>query len=232
MEQHIKRMVVVQAMLITSLGVFAKPGISIADTSVKNYAFSAKTILTEKLVSFNATYSHNTVDLHWNINAANYANRFDIERSVDGISFEKVGEARQNNAAVNEYSFEDNFKYSLTRNNDLFYRLKQTDADNKSVYSKVLIVRSFNSRSVKAISVTPDPSVNDIGINVQLNQSSYVVMKVVNSMGNEIMRKSVSAEPGDNKYSLDGTNKLQSGDYTLEIIVNSNERMTLKLIKS
>jgi hypothetical protein len=232
MEQHIKRMMVIQAMVITSIGAFANPRVSIADTSVNKYSFSSKTILTERLVSFNATYSRNTVDLHWNINAVNYANHFDIERSVDGVSFEKVGVAKLNSAANNEYSFEDNFKYSLTRNNDLFYRLKQTDEDNKSVYSKVLIVRSFNSKSVKAISVTPDPSANDIGVNVQLNQNSFVVMKVVSSQGKEIMRKSVSAEMGDNKYSLEGTSKLLAGDYTLEIIVNSNERMTLKLIKS
>jgi hypothetical protein len=232
MEQHIKRMVVIQAMLITSIGVFANSRTGISDTSINKYSFSSKAILTERLVSFNATYSRNTVALHWNINAVNYANHFDIERSVDGVSFEKVGEAKLNNAAANEYSFEDNFKYSLTRNNDLFYRLKQTDADNKTAYSKVLIVRSFNSKSVKAISVTPDPSVNDIGVNVELNQNSFVVMKVVSSQGKEIMRKSVSAEMGDNKYSLEGTSKLLAGDYTLEIIVNSNERMTLKLIKS
>jgi methionine-rich copper-binding protein CopC len=96
----------------------------------------------------------------------------------------------------------------------------------------VLIVRSYNSKSVEAISVTPDPSVNDIEVNVQLKQSSYVVIKVTNKEGNEIMRRSVQGDNGDNKYALTGTSKLQAGDYTLEIIVNSNERMTLHLIKS
>jgi hypothetical protein len=232
MEQHIKRILVLPAIVLISTGAFAKPFYVKEDTSVNNHSLSAKTILTEKLVSFNATYVRNSVDLRWNINAVNYSNHFDIERSIDGSNFEKVGEAKQKIASSNEYSFEDNFKPSVARNNDLYYRLKQTDASNKAVYSKVLIVRSYNSKSVKAISVTPDPSVNDIEVNVQLNQSSYVVMKVMNKEGNEIMRKSIEAESGDNKYALTGTSKLQAGDYTLEIIVNSNERMTLKLIKS
>ncbi|HSZ85055.1 MAG TPA: hypothetical protein VK787_03445 [Puia sp.] len=232
MEQYIKRILVVQAILFTTAGAFASPS-SYAknDTSVNSKLLSPKIILTEKLVSFNATYVRNAVNLHWNINAVNYSNHFDIERSVDGINFEKVGDAKQNSSS-NEYSFEDNFKASLARNNDLYYRLKQTDANNKSVYSKVLVVRSYNSKSVEAISVTPDPSINDIEVNVQLKQSSYVVMKVTNKEGNEIMRKSVEGAEGDNKYALSGTSKLQAGDYTLEIIVNSNERMTLHLIKS
>jgi hypothetical protein len=55
---------------------------------------------------------------------------------------------------------------------------------------------------------------------------------VTNKEGNEIMRKSVEGNDGDNKYALKGTSKLQPGDYTLEIMVNSNERMVLHLIKS
>ena len=231
MEQQIKRILVLPAIVLISTGAFAKPFFVNEDTSVNNHSLSVKTILTEKLVSFNATYARNSVELYWNINAVNYSNHFDIERSIDGTNFEKVGEAKQNVASSNEYSFEDNFKPSLARNNDLYYRLKQFDAAGNAVFSKVLIVRSYNSKNVKAISVTPNPSVNDIEVNVQLNQSSYVVMKVMNKEGNEIMRKSIEAESGDNKYALTGTSKLQAGDYTLEIIVNSNERMTLKLIK-
>jgi hypothetical protein len=233
MEQYVKRILVIQAILFTTAGAFATP-LSFAknDTSVNSSKLlTPKVILTEKLVSFNATYVRNAVDLHWKINAVNYSNHFDIERSVDGINFEKVGDAKQISSS-NEYCFEDNFKASLARDNDLYYRLKQTDANNRSVYSKLLIVRSYNSKSVEAISVTPDPSVNDIGVNVQLKQSSYVVMKVTNKDGNEIMRKSVQGGDGNNKYALTGTSKLQAGDYTLEIIVNSNERMTLHLIKS
>jgi hypothetical protein len=235
MEQYVKRILVCQVMLLITAGIFAAPFSTPipADTAVSSdRPLSAKVILGEKLVSFNASYSRNTVNLHWNINAVNYSNHFDIERSVDGINFEKVGNAKQNASPSNEFYFEDNFKASLARKNDLYYRLKQTDANNATVYSKVLIVRSYNSKSLEAISVTPDPSVNDIEVNVQLKESSYVVMKVSNKEGNEIMRNSVEGNGGDNKYALKGTSKLQAGDYILEIIVNSNERMILHLIKS
>ncbi|SRR5579871_745447 len=241
MEQQVKRILLLPTFLLTSFAIFANPlpihktviaGRNAIDTVVNNKSLSAKTILTEKLVSFNATYFRNSVNLHWNINAVNYVSHFDIERSIDGTNFEKVGEATRTANSSNDYSFEDNFKASVAKKNDLYYRLRQTDADSKAVYSKVLILRSYNSKSVEAISVTPDPSVNDIEVNVQLKQSSYVVIKVTDKNGNEVMRKSTGAETGDNKFALAGTSKLQAGTYMLEIIVNSNERMNLQLIKS
>jgi hypothetical protein len=234
MELLVKRTLAMLTFLIVTAAVYAVPmPIKRMDTIVtNNTVISAKAILNEKLVSFHATYDRNAVSLHWNINAVNYSNHFDIERSVDGTNYEKIGEARQYDAAPNEYFFEDNFKPSFARNNDIFYRLKQSDAERNAVYSKALIVRSFKSKSVEAISVTPDPSVNDIEVNVQLKQPSFVVMKVTNAAGNEIMRKSERGDDGNNKYALTGTSKLRPGDYTLEIIVNSNERMTLHLIKS
>ncbi|HLX92528.1 MAG TPA: hypothetical protein VKR32_12645 [Puia sp.] len=234
MEHLFKRILVIQGLAFISAGVFSTPLTSLSHDTTGNSSakLSVRTILTEKLVSFNATYERNSVTLHWNINALNFSNHFDIERSTDGINFEKVGEARQETSALNGFYFDDNFKASLARNNDLYYRLKQTDANQQAVYSKILIVRSFNSKSVQAISVTPDPSINDIAVNVQLKQSSYVVMKVMGKDGSEILRKSTEANDGENRYELKGTNRLLPGDYTLEIIVNSNERMTLHLIKS
>ena len=90
----------------------------------------------------------------------------------------------------------------------------------------------YETHSVASISVTPDPTLNDIQVSVQLKESSYVVIKVTDNSGEEFMRKNDKAGEGTNSYSLEGTNKLKPGTYKLEIIVNSNERMTMQLIKS
>jgi len=67
---------------------------------------------------------------------------------------------------------------------------------------------------------------------VQLNENSYIVMKVVNGSGAEIMRKSTRGNTGVNNFSLEGSSQLQTGVYFLEVIINSNERMMVKLVKS
>jgi hypothetical protein len=185
------------------------------------------------LVSFQANYRKNAVDINWNTTAGNNSDRFDIERSVDGISFETVGEVKAAEvSSLQAYAFTDKVNGNLVRKNDLYYRLRQVDADNKVFYSKVLIVRMYQSKTVTAVSVTPDPGVNNIQVNVQLKEKSFVVMRVTDNSGSEIIKKTAFGENGTNMYDIEGTSQLQPGMYQLEVIINSNERMTMRLAKS
>jgi hypothetical protein len=104
-------------------------------------------------------------------------------------------------------------------------------ADGQSVTSKVLIVRVYKTKYLQSLSLTPNSEINALKINAQLNESSYVVMKVVNDAGIEVMRQSVKSPQGVNSYTLAGSNELEKGTYFLEMIVNSNERMMVKLMK-
>jgi hypothetical protein len=58
-----------------------------------------------------------------------------------------------------------------------------------------------------------------------------VVIKVMNNNGTEVMRKNVRSTAGNNTITLEGTSNLKTGIYVLEVIINSNERMTVKLMK-
>ena len=114
----------------------------------------------------------------------------------------------------------------------MYYRLKQVDFDGKFSYTKVLVVRVYRTKTLQSLSVTPNPAINDIKVNVQLNENAYIVLKVANSSGIEVVRKTTRGSNGSNSFSLEGTNRLQAGVYFLEVIVNSNERMMVKLIKN
>ena len=231
-------MLLVQGIVLTTTGVFANinnhkkfTSYSYEDTLVAAKKTSAKGLLAERLVSFKGEYSSRAMDLHWNLAGKKTDGHFNIERSLDGDHFEKVGEVNAGSASSSVYSFTDNIKPSVARKNDLYYRLQQVDGENNS-YSKVLIVRMYETHSVASISVTPDPTINDIQVNVQLKESSFVVMKISDSEGSEVMKKTSKADEGSNTFSLYGTSKLKPGNYKLEIIVNSNERMVMQLIKS
>jgi intein-encoded DNA endonuclease-like protein len=159
--------------------------------------------------------------------------RFEIERSFDGNEWKKVGtmKAQGVSSGRKPYSFTDDAGRNTAIKKDLYYRLKQIDLDNRSAYSRILIVRVYNTQSTKMISVTPNPAKNDISVNVQLNENSFIVMKVISTNGTEVMKKSLRASAGSNSYILEGTSKLQRGLYVLEVIVNSKERMVVKLMK-
>lgn len=226
MKSSLKCILLVQVTVLMASGVFAKSSISNYDPGA---AISSNNIvLRGSLVDFNASYGNSFFDLNWNT-AAQHCDHFDIERSLDGQQFEKVGEVKA--SAEETYSFRDNFRPALARKNDFYYRLKQIDANGHASYSKVLIARMFNTKTLAALSITPDPIINDIMVNVQLKENSFVVLKVTDNSGNQIMRKATRADNGFNTYQLEGTHSLKPGEYNLEVIINSHERMNMKLVK-
>jgi hypothetical protein len=182
------------------------------------------------LTSFQALYSRKEIAINWNKASDNHSTLFEVERSLDGTYFQKVGEVKAAEASQ-EYSFADRM-HEATRKSDLYYRLRQIDNANRVTYSKVLIVRSYGSKSVEAVSVTPDPNVNDIQVNVQLKEKSFVLVRVTDEKGSELIRQTAMGENGVNMYNIEGTSGLQPGMYQLEVIINSNEKLTMKLAKS
>ncbi|HVY75690.1 MAG TPA: T9SS type A sorting domain-containing protein [Puia sp.] len=198
----------------------------LADTANK----ATRLTLQGNFTTFNAEYGWNYFELNWNSLAAGF-DHFEIERSLDGQNFEKLGEIKASDITSGQYSFRDHFKTSVARNNDFYYRLKQVQADGSSVYSKMLIARMYNTRTLASLSVTPDPAANDILVNVQLNQDAYVMMKVLDASGNLILKEGQKAGTGYSTYSLNDTHNLQKGLYTLEVTVNSREKLVMKLAK-
>jgi hypothetical protein len=184
------------------------------------------------LTSFQALYSHKAVAISWNTANDNHSTVFEVERSLNGTSFEKVGVVSSTEpVAASQYAFNDKL-HEAERKNDLYYRIRQIDAAHRVTYSKVLILRSYNSRSVAAVSVTPDPNVNDIQVGVQLKEKCVVVMRVTDSKGSELIKQTAYGENGENSYNIQGTSELQPGMYQLEVIINSGERLTMMLEKS
>jgi hypothetical protein len=197
-------------------------------TDTSSSSSSRSLILRGTASAFNASYGKNYFELSWNTQDFDH---FEIERSLDGEHYESLGTVQSADLAATEYSFRDHFKNITARNYDFFYRLKQFDANGNFIYSKVLIARMYNNRVLASLSVTPDPLANDILVNVQLHENSYVLMKVSDEQGNMVLREGQKALNGANTYTLTGTHSLRPGLYTLEITVNSREKMTMRLAK-
>jgi len=201
------------------------------DTSSNTIASSKKLTLSGSLSAFHASYGKNYFELNWNTVTGSF-DHFDIERSFDGIHYETIGTVNQASGQESgQFSFRDRFRTVTGLDNDFFYRLKEVENNGNIIFSKVLIARMFNTRSLASLSVTPDPLANDILVNVQLKEESYVVMKVSDEQGNLIFKEGQKAANGANTYTLEGTHNLHPGVYTLEVTVNSKERMVMKLAK-
>lgn len=205
-----------------------------SNTATVTINFPTGGFLPVSLIDLTGIYKNDgNVDINWVTTFEQNSDRFEVERSLDGIRWETAGtlKAAGTSSVKKNYTYTDKVGRNTANKKDLYYRLKMVDLDGKTAISRILVVRVYNTRSTKMISVSPNPAKNDIMATVQLNEASVVSMKVFNAAGIEVMRKTLRLSEGSNSILLDGTSKLQPGLYMLEVVVNSKERMLVKLIK-
>lgn len=196
--------------------------------------FPSGGFLPVSMIDFTGIYRDNgKVELDWTTTFEENSSQFVVERSFDGSKWEAAGslKAQGHSTVRKSYSFTDAVGKNTANRKDIYYRLKLVDLDGKVSISRILVVRVLNTQSTKMISVAPNPAKNDIVATLQLNATSVVVLKVVNNSGIEMMRKTQKLEAGVNKVMMEGTSQLKPGLYILEVIVNSKERMMVKLVK-
>ena len=126
-----------------------------------------------ELIDFRAEMEGRRVRLSW-ITASELNNDyFDVERSVDGLSFEVIG--RETGAGttqdIQEYEFIDNNPLSHT----LHYRLRQVDYDGAFTYSQVVQVEG-SIQVAATVKVYPNPVANELHVdNVRGTMQLYTL---------------------------------------------------------
>ena len=100
--------------------------------------------------------------LEWSTATEVNNDHFDIERSSDGISFEKIGVVRGsgNSSNLQQYQYTDN--HPSAGNN--YYRLKQTDIDGKYAYSVIIMVQ--NGAGKNTVKLYPNPCTDNLKIDL------------------------------------------------------------------
>lgn len=113
-----------------------------------------------KLTSFTGRLQNdNAVVLDWSSSIEWDSYKYEIERSVDGLHFTKVGElnAAGNSTATVKYTFND----QLPTAGAYFYRLKQIDFNGTFEHSKVVYVNSKKGAGA-VTKVFPNPTKGEI----------------------------------------------------------------------
>jgi hypothetical protein len=186
------------------------------------------------LLTFNGTYKYEgNVELNWKTDAFANVQKFQVERSLDGRSWSSSGAVYAKSIVTDniDYTYTDNVGKNTALKKDLYYRLKQVNADGTSSFSRLLVLRVYNTPMVSMISVTPDPGENDISINLELHEDAVISTKIFNTAGSTVLNKISKARAGFSTLNIEGSSGLVAGSYLLEVIVNSRERMLVRLVK-
>ncbi len=113
-------------------------------------------LLPVNLLSFSSVLNNGSVSLAWQtVNEVEFSH-YEVEKSIDAVSFTSIGEVPGKNIpGVNNYSFSDD---KLITGNS-FYRLKMVNDDGSSSYSGILNV---TVKATTHISVYPNPVTNSV----------------------------------------------------------------------
>jgi hypothetical protein len=181
---------------------------------------TSSAILPIKLQSFAAKTNGNTVVLEWITLQEINSNVFEIERSIDGVNYVKVGSvgAKGNSPVISKYSYTEVVKGGSS----YAYRLKMVDADNQSEYSPIVKVSFNNNANVASVKTYPNPATNFFAID---GATGTMQVQLVNMQGAVV--KTISGYIANAKVSLDG---IVAGNYVVKVSGANNMSQSFKMI--
>jgi len=139
--------------------IFFNYGVSGAVAGEKTYFFDdllfGGTPLPVKLRSFDAEKSNQTVQFSWTTTAEVNNREFGVQRSETGEKWNDIAvvKGQGNSNGIHTYKAEDLMPLPGVS----YYRLRQTDNDGASVYSKVKLI-DFSGAAMEAMRVYPNPA--------------------------------------------------------------------------
>ena len=143
---------------------------------------SNSTVLPVRLSEFTGRANGKTNILFWKTESENNNNLFEVERSINAIQFEKIGEVpgAGNSSAERQYQFIDD---KLTASK-YYYRLKQIDIDGK--FSLTKIIQLTNKGQSNVLSVFPNPIISKATVLFQKEIPPSEEFLLLNSNGQMI----------------------------------------------
>ncbi len=147
----------------------------------------------------------NQIQLDWETaNEINFK-EFDIERSTDGIHFDKIGLVESN--AKHDYSFID-----VKPNSKNYYRLKLVDLDGQFDYSKVEIIELQHENE---ITLYPNPASSELTLSFPSSSTTYKTeISIKNTMGQEVLHQNIQPNTLQHKINVQS---LSNGIYFIEL---------------
>ena len=174
-------------------------------------------VLPVEFLKFYAKTSGKTSIISFSTASETNNDYFTIERSGDGSDFDAIGEidGAGNSSEERHYEFTD--RIPLPGFN--YYRIKQTDFDEKYSYSEIRSVRHYGAGKIVV-----SPRNTDGRLDIRTEMDSYEVA-IYSSAGQEVSR--FSAMSGHQSVDIES---LQAGIYFVKVVSGATSE-TVKIVK-
>ncbi len=183
-----------------------------------------------KFTGFNVTKKDDNADIVWSVqNETTVTDKYEIERSINGIDFAKVYTVtpKNNGLTSNSYALSDLNLSAIKQTGLIFYRIKQTDKDGKYVYTEIKSVRIDNKFG---ISIFPNPVRDITSVAIELETASDISIIIINPAGKEMQRSEMKGVKGLNTHKLN-MNNMAAGSYQVKVMIGTEIKL-LPVVKT
>jgi hypothetical protein len=227
---------------ITSAGnnlYYARPGTTVFNgdsyrpsgnlgTQTSFATLGAPIVLPVKFTSFSATKKDNDAHLSWIVeNETSLVANYEVERSIDGIKFDKINTISRNAAASNIYNITDPNLSALKNSGVIYYRIKQLDVNGAFVYSDIKNVRLTEKGTL--ITMFPNPVMDITTVKIDVIEAVDVTLSLLSADGKQLQTSTLKAAKGLNLKKID-MNNFAMGEYLLKVTIGTDVQ-TIKVVK-
>ena len=170
--------------------------------------------------------------LSWTTASEHNSDRFEVERSLDGSTYAKLGQVAAQGTSLTSHAYTFTDAGIGARGQVVYYRLKQVDLDGTVAYSPVRTA-GFTKAAAVALSLYPNPATTRTALDLSaLSASATYRVLVLDATGRQVLTAVLNG--GSATQSLNLTN-LATGTYqvlvTGQLADGSALRQVLRLIK-
>jgi hypothetical protein len=174
-----------------------------------------------------ASFANEETFVTWAVTGENDLDKYEIERSTDGINFSVIGNVSA--SGNSNYSL---FKYKdpYTAAGVYYYRIKASSKHSVVTYSNVAKVTILKVSS--SLYVFPNPAI-DNKVHLQVSNSlpaGEYRLKLLSTDGKTVNTRTINHPGGRAAYSIRPDFILTPGIYQLEIILPGNSKQLLKVM--
>jgi hypothetical protein len=178
-------------------------------------------ILPVTLVSLKGLVQTDGASLIWEITNVVNLHHFDIEYSTNGINFSAVGKT-----VYKEGQLHYEYYHRQQLPSIVYYRLKMVDHDGSFQYSKIITLKI--ARGGSSMLTYPNPTRQTVTVQVKAEETTEAGIRIINSMGHQVMQKVTVLQKGDNVLPLD-VRANAAGVYIIEIRIKNKGTLRDKL---
>jgi Secretion system C-terminal sorting domain len=183
------------------------------------------------LLSFSGYKDGRNNKLRWTTSSESNNRNFAVQRSADGVNYTTIGIVNSLASGGNSdvdlfYSYTDNIAGIAKQ----YYRLLQTDLNNSSRYSNIIVVKGEKAPTLSVDGLYPNPAANYVNLAINTPAKNKITILVIDLTGKVLNSQIAVLEVGVNAIQIN-TTSLTIGNYLLKIVDETGVFITSKMMK-